>query len=398
MRKYLIMLAVFMVWCILLPAATNFAKEGLLNSNEQNPKRETQESEDENSKLDIWQQFESIILPIEESPFINESYTIPSTNESQTETVSQPKVDDTSKNDIKTGLPPQSATAKLNYINVYNHKTGKIMRLELEEYVIGLVYAEVPSSFDVEAIKAQAIAARSYIVHNYMSKQRMSGHAGAELCTNPAHCCAYYTKEDMAARYGNEFAEKSYKIIKDAVDATKGMVMTYNGTPANTVFHASSSGFTEDCVEVWGNNLPYLVSVSTPDESKFYGFYSRSVFTAVELKSKLSLGVDALKGDPSTWVKNFEKNSSGRCVTITIGDKTYTGEQLRKRLGLRSTMFRITKTDNGLCFDTEGYGHGVGMSQYGADIMAKQGKTTAQILLHYYTGVKIETIKQEWFK
>ena len=95
---------------------------------------------------------------------------------------------------------------------------------------------------------------------------------------------------------------------------------------------------------------------------------------------------------------NYKKNSSGRCVSVTIGGKSFTGDQIRKKLGLKSTMFKITKTENGLCFDTEGYGHGVGMSQYGADIMARQGKTAAQILLHYYSGVKLENIKQDWFK
>lgn len=394
MRKYLIMLAVFMVWCMILPAATNFAKEGLLSSDEYAANSETQDIKDDNSNLDIWGQIESIVSNKEESLFYEEPN---DPAQSQAETESQAIADDTSKAESQVSLPPKSATAKINYINVYNHKTGKVMRLELEEYITGLVYAEIPSSFDFETIKAQAIAARSYVVHNYMSKQRMTGHAGAEFCTSAAHCCAYYTKEDMATRYGNEFAEKSHNIIKSAVEATKGVVMTYEGKPANTVFHASSSGFTETCKEVWGNSLPYLVSVSTPDESKFYGFYGRNVYTAIELKSRLSLGVDALKGDPSSWVKDYKKNSSGRCVTVSIGDKTFTGEQVRKRLGLKSTMFKITITDKGLSFDTEGYGHGVGMSQYGADIMANQGKTTAQILAHYYSGVKLEPIKQEWF-
>lgn len=405
MKKYLIMLAVFVAWCITLPVATNFAKASLIDSSGENLSElessqieETQDSNQNNSEYDTSSQ-----IPVNSDiDLTDESSDDVSRIESEVteshidDPVSQPEVSDTTSKE-ESELPNQSAGAQLHYVNVYNHKTGNIMKLEFEEYIIGVVYAEIPSSFNDEAIKAQAIAARSYALNNIISGQRERGHDGASLCTSPGHCSGYYTKADMAARYGDEFAAESYNIIKKAVNATRGIVMTYEGMPANTVFHASSSGFTESCVEVWGNNLPYLVSVTTPDESNFYAFYGKTTMTTSEFKTKLSSAGVKLTGSPTTWITNIKKNAAGRVDSITIGDKTFTGEEIRSRFGLKSTKFKVSATETNISFDTEGYGHGVGMSQYGAEIMATNGSSAQQILRHYYTGVKLEHVKDEWF-
>lgn len=410
MKKYLIMLAVFVAWCITLPFATNFAKASLIDSDNQNlsafesyESGKTQDETEDNSNSDISSQtsFNSDIESFDNSENGEVVSDITSkAAESKVEVVDPKPEESKAPSESKTdnSLPNQSAGAKLHYVNIYNHKTGKIMKIEFEEYIIGVVYAEIPSSFNIETIKAQAIAARSFALNNIISGQRERGHTGGDLCTSAAHCSAYYTKADMAARYGDEFAEESYKIIKEAVTATKGMVMTYDGAPANTVYHASSSGFTEDCVEVWGNNLPYLVSVTTPDESDFYAFYGKTTMTASEFKSKLASAGVTLSGSPTTWITNMKKNASGRVVSVMIGDKTFTGDEVRRRFGLKSTKFKTSATETNISFDTEGYGHGVGMSQYGADIMASKGSKAEQILKHYYTGVKIEFVKDKWFE
>lgn len=355
---------VFIMWCTGLPVATNYISENSVFLSD-NAISEAESIEVEKTQ---------------ESIFEN----------SYTSTFEETSVAEQAESIIE--------TEPVNTVRVYNYKTEEIIVMELEEYIVGTVYAEMPSSFEPEALKAQAIAVRSYIVHNILYGDRESGHPGADICTNPAHCIAYTTIDEVIEKYGEVFAEESFNIIRQAVEETKDLIMTYDGEVINSVFHASSCGFTESCADVWGGDLPYLVSVSTPDESSFYSYYGKMTFTADEFKSKFASYQCDFSGSIYNWIKNIETNSIGRCESVDVGGVTISGNTLRELFGLKSTKIKITINFDNIIFETEGYGHGVGMSQYGANVMAEAGKTYEEILKHYYTDVELEEISLEWFK
>ena len=261
--------------------------------------------------------------------------------------------------------------------NIYikmKRSSGEIVTIELEEYLIGVVGAEMPAAFHDQALMAQAVIARTYAL-----KANFKG----QVLTDNESTQSYKDNKQLQAIWGSSYNTYYYK-IKNAVINTKGLYLTYNGVYIEAVYHSTSNGMTEDSSNVWGNSFPYLVSVDSQYDSLNPSFLQEKTISYEELSSKLGTEVNI-----NTEFNILNKTSGNRVGNIQINDKTYTGVSIRNLLALRSADFDITKTDTGVIFTTRGYGHGVGMSQYGANGMAKAGYSYQDILKHYYKGVAI---------
>lgn len=253
---------------------------------------------------------------------------------------------------------------------------GKIKKMDLEQYVLGVVLAEVPYTFQEETLKAQAVATRSYTIMCITGK---GNHEPGMICTSSGCCQAYESPEDYIKDNGRWLELEK---IWNAVKATKGQVVKYADRVILAMYFSCAGGMTESSVEVFGMDYPYLKSVESPGEEVF-GAYARSKsFTVDELKQ--ALGIE-LVGEPDTWFADVTYTTGGGVNTMRIGDQVFTGMKIREKLRLRSTVFTIRVEEGIITFDTRGYGHRVGMSQYGAEAMARAGKTYEEILMHYYT-------------
>ncbi|WP_320611475.1 stage II sporulation protein D [Evtepia sp.] len=270
---------------------------------------------------------------------------------------------------------------------------GQVQEMDLNEYLWGVVAAEMPASFEQEALKAQAVAARTYAL-NKAGKSR--NHPQADLCTDYACCQAWISREKARANWGDKAVAYSNKITK-AVAETGTKVILYNGQMIDAVFHSSSSHATKDAVEVWGNSVPYLKSVSSPEGEEVPNFNSEVTMSPQELKDAVLKAYPeaVLEGDPAGWIGETITTPEGGVQTMVIGGVTITGAQARQIFSQRSASFTVALKDGNFVFSVAGFGHGVGMSQYGADAMAKEGKTYQEILSHYYTGVTVEDCPAE---
>lgn len=267
-------------------------------------------------------------------------------------------------------------------------ESGQVEELTMQEYLWRVVAAEMPAKFELEAMCAQAVCARTYTLW----KAGTNAHENADLCDNSACCQAYITPEEAAGRWGS-LTEVYTKHIASAVEKTDGQILTYEGRPIQAVFFSSSAPETEDAAAVWGGSLPYLVSVSSPEGEEVPNYYSSVVLTAEEVKALVAdsgLGIK-LAGDPSGWIRNVSYTGSGRVAELEVGGVTLSGSAARSLFGLRSACFEVIEDEGTFTFSVTGYGHGVGMSQYGANAMAAEGKTWQEIVCHYYTGVTIQT-------
>lgn len=262
---------------------------------------------------------------------------------------------------------------------------GTVVTTDMANYLWGVVAAEMPATFELEALKAQAVTARTYTLWKSLHN---SSHADADICTDYTCCQAWVSKEDAAAKWGEHAAEYTDRITQ-AVTATDGKVLYYEGSPIQAVFHSSSAGSTEDAVNVWGSTVPYLVGVDTPEGDEVPNYHTETTLTADEVRAALEpLGCD-LSGDPSTWFQAFTYTDSGAVAAAQVGGQSLTGTTLRSALGLRSASFEVTCQEGSFTFSVTGYGHGVGMSQYGANAMAQAGSTWREIVAWYYTGVTV---------
>ena len=265
---------------------------------------------------------------------------------------------------------------------------GSVLTLGLDQYLWRVVAAEMPASFELEALKAQAAAARTYTLSKL--GRTVEKHPDADVCTDITCCQAYIDPDQAAANWGDNGAAYTAKITS-AVSETDGMAVLYDGQPIQAVFFSSAAGRTVDAVEVWGNSVPYLTGVDSPEGDEVPNYHSTVTFTLEEFKSKLLAQYpDAdLSGDPAGWFQNTVPNSAGGVEQVDVGGVTVSGGALRTLLGLRSTSFTVTAGSQGVTFSVTGYGHGVGMSQYGANALARQGKTYDEILKWYYIGVEV---------
>ena len=258
------------------------------------------------------------------------------------------------------------------YVTVYR-SNGDVINLDIEEYLIGVVGAEMPASFNIEALKAQAIVARTYTLKKIANNQ---------ILTDTVSTQVYKDNFQLKDIWKGDF-DKYYNKIKTAVDSTKGLYITYNGTYIDAVYHSTSNGKTEDAIYVWGNDIPYLKSVDSPWDVNATSYLRTEI---KDFNTVLNiLGVDLNTDD----FEILEKNDSGRVIKVKVGNNIYSGVELRNLLNLRSTDFDLAIDNGNLIITTKGYGHGVGMSEYGANGMANSGYNYEQILKHYYQGIDI---------
>ena len=292
---------------------------------------------------------------------------------------------------LKTELPGNESGLPLDegplFVDVF---TGDgAVELPLEEYIIGVTAAEMPASYHSEALKAQAIAARTFTLKHIVREARCrSGHT---ICTDPSCCQAYITVEQMRSSWGARFDEY-YAKIRDAVLSTEGVVLKSGGELVTALYHSSSGGRTEDCEAVFAVALPYLVSVESEGEEDSPEFMAEKVFTDEEFMEIINTKFpDAAMTDPKKDVEVWQRTESGRIALIRLGGTVRTGQQLRNALKLHSTNAEFDFSGNTVRVTCFGFGHGVGMSQCGANAMARQGADHEEILKHYYTGVELCT-------
>ncbi len=256
---------------------------------------------------------------------------------------------------------------------------GECVAMDLEEYVLGAVLSEMPASFELEALKAQAVAARTY---GLVASLEGNKHDGA-VCTSSGCCQGYMTAEDYLQR---GWQEKYVQRVRRAVQETSGKVLTFDGKLIRAAYFSCSGGATESALTVWGRDYPYLQSVESPGEEETVYYTHSKQYSLLEFQEKLGV---VLAGSPETWFGNLTYTTGGGIHTLEIGGVAYKGTTLRSLLGLRSTVFQVVVSEDKISFETRGYGHRVGMSQYGADAMAAQGSTYEQILAHYYMGAAL---------
>lgn len=291
-----------------------------------------------------------------------------------------------------------SSEEELNYdynkygtINLLHKKTGEVEQVNIDEYLCNVVSAEMPADYEVEALKAQSIVARTYTVYKILNKK----HDNADICDDSTCCQAWISKDDRFARWEESKRESNWQKICDCVGATKGKIVTYDNQPINAFFHSNSGGVTEVPVNVWGGTgYPYLQSVETSGEDAYNQYSSEVVLTQEELINKLKEKYSDISIDFSNDedIKILEYTESTRVKTVRFGNHEISGVETRTLLGLRSTNFEVIKENDKVKFSVKGYGHGVGMSQTGADSMAKQGSTAEEIIVHFYSGVEIKNV------
>ena len=277
-----------------------------------------------------------------------------------------------------------------NTIKLLHAESGEIEEIALDEYLYGVVSAEMPASYETEALKAQAVVARTYTI--YQIQNSGTKHEGANICDSYACCQAWISKEDRLAKWGESERESNWQKILQAVNETVGKIITYDGNLINAFFHSNSGGVTEASVNIWGEiEYPYLQSVETSGEDGYSQYSSEVSFTREELVNKIKESHADIEIDwnADDAIQIQEYTDSGRVRTIKFGNISIAGTEARTILGLRSTNFVISYRDEKIIFSVTGYGHGVGMSQTGADSLAKQGSGYEDIIKHFYTGVEV---------
>ncbi len=296
----------------------------------------------------------------------------------------------------QTVQPPELAEAGESLVvKVYFPESKEIQSIPLHEYLKGVVAAEMPADFETEALKAQMVAARTYTVRR-MQQFVGPGKGGcplnpeADVCADFNTSQAYTTKQELASRLQSEAAADAlWKRLDLAETETSGLVLRYGGELIDPLYHAVSGRKTEDAAAYYNKSVPYLKSVSDA-----WGAYSPKLVKTQRLKPEAVAKMLGVK-EPSPVVKIMEKTSSGRVKTIKVGEKSFTGREFREKLALSSTDFTVAQQNGELVITTYGDGHGVGMSQYGANGMAMEGKSYQEILKHYYTGIQISRIYDE---
>ena len=276
-------------------------------------------------------------------------------------------------------VPVNDKTKKIT-VNLLNESDGSIKNINIDDYIIGVVAAEMPASFEPEALKAQAVAARTYAMYK---KETRNLDYDLIIGTKDQ---AYQTNEELLKKWGVSFF-KNYLKVRDAVLATEGEILTYNGQTINAFYFSMSNGYTENVESVFKSDLPYLKSVpSTWDNESIKNYEFTKTISKEDFCKSLEIPCDNIK------IENIQKTSSNRVASLTINDKTFLGTKVRSLLGLRSTDFTIECLDNDIKITTKGYGHGVGMSQYGANGMAKENHNYKEILNYFYQNTEISKI------
>lgn len=285
---------------------------------------------------------------------------------------------------------PRPPAAKLT-VHLYLKERGRLCRLELEEYLIGVVAGEMPASFSLEALKAQAVAARTVTVKRMRAfgGRGSSAHPRADVSDEPGESQAWLSRRDMLEKWGYWGYLRNRARIAEAVKSTAGLVLVYSGELIDAVYHSTSGPRTERAGEIWGTNLPYLQSVACSCQRHSPKYKGEKAFSYAEFWTKL--GMEPADRPPDLRV--LEYTTGGRVKTLAVNGRKIQGENFRRLLGLNSSAFSWRLFSGGILLQTTGYGHGVGLCQYGADGLAKQGWDFRSILKYYYRGVEIARLQ-----
>ncbi|WP_027415192.1 stage II sporulation protein D [Aneurinibacillus terranovensis] len=281
-------------------------------------------------------------------------------------------------------------------VRVFRVETGKVEDVPIEKYIEGVVAAEEPAEFELEALKAQALAARTYIVRRILGNNFNDVPKGAYVTDTVKHQ-VYYDDSQLRNNWGRDYSWKQQRVHQAVVETTN-QILTYGNKPINATFFSTSNGYTESAEDYWGQKIPYLQSVAVPwdkDAPHYEDTVSLPLYE-FERKLRINMAQAAMTGG-SSWQHVLSYTPGKRVGKIRIGDKEYTGREIREKLGLYSTQFSFSIEKNNVIIHTKGYGHGVGMSQWGANGMAKQGKAADDIVRYFYRGVSVES-DMKWLK
>lgn len=297
---------------------------------------------------------------------------------------------------LPTVQPPEDSSHTVDAgVTVTLNRDGSVENIPLDEYLRGVVAAEMPALFPEEALKAQAVAARTYTMKK-IAAPPAAEHGGAAVCDNPAHCKAYKPISSFAASWDTQYEEYTDKISR-AVSETDGEIMLYNNEPITAVFHSTSSGKTENAEDVWGNAVPYLVSVESSGEHESPRYEDEKILSPEEFKKVITEKYPEASFDenPENWTGEISRSAAGGVKSLNVAKVKLSGGDFRSLFGLNSTNFTVSYSDGRMSIKTRGYGHGVGMSQYGARAMALDGKNYKDILKSYYTGITLGKISEK---
>ncbi len=282
---------------------------------------------------------------------------------------------------------------KYNYgdfstIRLLHTKTNTVEEVNLDDYLVNVVSAEMPVDYEMEALKAQAVVARTYTIYKIIHSGK---HENADICDSSLCCQAWISKEDRLAKWGENSEEKWNKIAK-AVSDTKGTVITYNGEPINAFFHSNSGGLTEIPLNVWGGSgYPYLQVVETAGEDEYSQGNSEAVLSKADLEQKMKdkYGNFQINWGEESPISILELTESNRVRTLKVGNVNISGVEARQIFSLRSANFTVEIVGDSVKFSVKGYGHGVGLSQTGSNTLAKDGMAFEDIIKHFYVGVEV---------
>ncbi len=277
-----------------------------------------------------------------------------------------------------------SPVERIDFFQIKNSSTKAIDTVAVEEYVLGAVCSEMPASFHLEALKAQAVSARTWAVYQQLWQKEHPDEAldGADFQADPSNWKGYVTMEQAQERFGEKFNEY-WSILTQAMEETRGQILCFEEAPIAAAYHAISAGSTEAAEYVWGSPLPYLQAVSSIGDELSPGYEVSVTFTKTQLAELLSVPIHDL------WLEITEWSPSGYVTKILTGTGELSGTEFRSLLGLRSSSFTIAHEGENVIITTHGYGHGAGLSQYGADFMARQGNSYQEILAHYYPNTEL---------
>jgi len=281
--------------------------------------------------------------------------------------------------------------------NILNLSTGEVMEIPVEEYVLGAVMSEMPASYELEALKAQAVAAHTYALYNKLSNQNNPDPAlnGADFSADPGNYQGFMTQSIAQNRFGSHY-QSYYDKIAPAVAEVIDQILVYDDEPIVAVYHALSAGKTEDASNIWTSNLDYLVPVESIGDRLSSGYETFAVFSSSHLRELTEKAFEEVRftdGEEKNWIEVMGRSESGYVTQVRVGNITIGGNEMRTLLDLRSSHFTVSYADGNFRFDVLGYGHGVGLSQYGSDYFARQGMDYEDILLHYYQGAKLVSVR-----
>ena len=301
---------------------------------------------------------------------------------------------DTQRIEINVEKPSLDLGIQYKKINLLHNNENVVETLELEDYLINVVAAEMPVEYEEEALKAQATVARTYTLYQIENGHK---HDNADVCDSSTCCQAWISKEKRYEKWGDNQDEKWSKLT-NAVYSTAGEVITYDGKPIDAFFHSNSGGTTEIPINVWGgSDFPYLQVVETSGEDEYSQYYSEKEYTKAEIESKMKSAYSdfSIDWNEENCIEILEYTESSRIKTLKIGNKNISGVEARKIFELKSSNFTYEIAESTVKFKVIGYGHGVGLSQTGSNTLAKEGKNYKEIIEHFFKNIEIENIKDK---